>query len=158
MNRTEKEKLVCELKSTFEKSETIVIVKQSGLSVAESTKLRNECRELEVGFRVAKNRLVKIALKGTNFEHLSEHLTGTTAIASSVEPLPATTAVYNFAKKNDKLSIVAGAMGDKKLSADEVKTWGALPSLDELRGKIVGILQAPGGQIARVLASYAEKT
>ncbi len=158
MNRTEKEQLVSELKSTFEGASSVVVVKQNGLSVTESTQLRRECRELSTGFKVAKNRLVKIAIKGTDFEHLSDAFEGTTAIAFSNDELSAAKAVYTFAKGNDKLELIAGGMGSKALSADEVKAWGALPSLDELRGTLVGLLQAPGGQLARVGAAYGEKS
>ncbi|MDG1154091.1 MAG: 50S ribosomal protein L10 [Alphaproteobacteria bacterium] len=156
MNRTEKEQVVSELKNTLESSETVVVVKQSGLTVAESTQLRSKCRELDAGFKVYKNRLVKIAIAGTRFEHLADSLNGTTALAYSQDPIAASKAVYTFAKTNDKLVLVAGGMGDKVLSADDIKQWGALPGLDELRGKIVGLLQAPGGQIARVLNAYSE--
>ena len=158
MNRTEKEQLVSELKNTFESSESIVVVKQSGLTVTESTELRNKCRELGVSFKVAKNRLAKIAIKGTVFEHLADSLQGTTAIASSTDPIAASKAVFEFAKKNDKLTLVAGGMGETVLSADDIKQWGSLPGMDELRGKIVGLLQAPGGQLARVCSAYGEKT
>lgn len=156
MNRTEKEQVVSELKNTLESSETVVVVKQSGLTVAESTQLRSKCRELDAGFKVYKNRLVKIAIAGTRFEHLADSLNGTTALAYSKDPIAASKAVYTFAKTNDKLVLVAGGMGDKVLSADDIKLWGTLPGLDELRGKIVGLLQAPGGQIARVLNAYSE--
>lgn len=156
MNRTEKEQMVSELKSTLEASETVVVVKQSGLTVTESTELRQRCRDLDAGFKVYKNRLVKIAIKGTKFEHLNDSLEGTTALAYSADPIAAAKAVYGFAKGNDKLTLIAGGMGDKALTADEVKAWGALPGLDELRGKIVGLLQAPGGQLARVFNAYSE--
>ena len=113
MNRTEKEQLVSELKSTFEGASSVVVVKQNGLSVTESTQLRRECRELSTGFKVAKNRLVKIAIKGTDFEHLSDAFEGTTAIAFSNDELSAAKAVYTFAKGNDKLELIAGGMGSK---------------------------------------------
>ncbi len=156
MNRTEKEQVVSELKNTLESSETVVVVRQSGLTVAETTELRSKCRELDAVFKVYKNRLVKIAIAGTRFEHLADSLNGTTALAYSQDPIAASKAVYTFAKTNEKLVLVAGGMGDNVLSADDIKQWGALPSLDDLRGKIVGLLQAPGGQIARVLNAYSE--
>jgi len=156
VNRTEKEQVVSELKNTLESSETVVVVRQSGLTVAETTELRSKCRELDAVFKVYKNRLVKIAIAGTRFEHLADSLNGTTALAYSQDPIAASKAVYTFAKTNEKLVLVAGGMGDNVLSADDIKQWGALPSLDELRGKIVGLLQAPGGQIARVLNAFSE--
>ena len=158
MNRTEKEQLVSELKTTFEGAQSVIVVKQSGLSVTESTQLRRECRALGANFKVAKNRLVKIAIKGTNFEHLSDTFEGTTAIAYSDDELSAAKAVYTFAKGNEKLELIAGGMGYKALSADEVKAWGALPGLDELRGTLVGLLAAPASKIARVAAAYGEKS
>ena len=141
---------------------------QNGLSVEETTALRLQMREAGAGFKVTKNRLAKIALKDTQFEPLSDLFNGPTAIAVSEDPVAAARVVVNYAKDNDKLTVVGGALGDKPLDVDAVNALAKLPSLDELRGKlvgllqapagkIVGVLQAPGGQLARVFGAYAAK-
>ncbi len=168
MDRGKKEALVAELRQTFDENELVVITHQTGLTVAQASDLRRKMREAGARFKVTKNRLAKIALKGTKFEHLSDTFTGPTAIAVSVDPVAAAKVAVEFANKNDKLVIVAGALGDKELDAESVKALAKLPSLDELRGKIVGLLQAPAGklasvtqapaaQLARVFGAYAAK-
>lgn len=168
MDRVKKEALVAELRQTFDENDLVVITHQSGLTVAEASELRRQMREAGARFKVTKNRLAKLALKGTKFEHLSEHFSGPTAIAVSTDPVAAAKVAVGFANKNDKLTIVSGALGDKGLDADGIKALAKLPSLDELRGKIVGLLQAPAGklasvtkapagQLARVLNAYASR-
>ncbi len=169
MNREQKEQLVAEMRDTLDSGiETLVVVKQSGLTVSEVTALRKDCHHAGVGFKVVKNRLMKIALQGTRFAGLSEHFVGTTAVAYSNDPVAAAKAVVDFAKSNEKLSVIAGHMGEKPLAETDVKALASLPSLDALRGKLVGVLQAPAGklvgvtnapagQLARVFAAYAEK-
>lgn len=168
MDRSQKEALVAELRQTFDENELVVVTHQTGLTVAEASDLRRQMREAGARFKVTKNRLAKIALKGTKFEHLTELFSGPTAIAVSVDPVVAAKVAVEFANKNDKLTIVAGALGEKGLDPDGVKALAKLPSLDELRGKIIGLLQAPAGklasvtqapaaQLARVLNAYATK-
>ena len=168
MERAKKVALVAELRQTFEETELVVITHQSGLTVAEASDLRRRMREAGARFKVTKNRLVKLALKDTKFEQLTDMFTGPTAIAVSVDPVAAAKVAVEFAKKNEKLSIVAGALGDKELDIDGVMALAKLPSLDELRGAIIGLLQAPAGklasitqapasQLARVLNAYATK-
>lgn len=168
MDRVKKEALVAELRQTFDENDLVVVTHQSGLTVAEASELRRQMREAGARFKVTKNRLAKLALKGTKFEHLSEHFSGPTAIAVSTDPVAAAKVAVGFANKNDKLTIVSGALGDKGLDADGIKALAKLPSLDELRGKIVGLLQAPAGklasvtkapagQLARVLNAYASR-
>ena len=168
MERAKKEALVAELHQTFEGAELLVVTTQSGLTVAEASELRRQMREAGASYKVTKNRLAKLALKGTKFEHLAENFTGPTAIAHSVDPVAAAKVAVEFAKKNDKLSIVAGALGDKELDASAITALARLPSLDALRGTIVGLLQAPAGklarltqapagQLARVINAYATK-
>lgn len=167
MDRTQKEQLVEQLNDIFGTSGLVVVTRRSGLSVAEVSVLRRNARDAGAGFKVAKNRLVKIALGGTKFEALAPHFTGPTAIAFSEDPIAAARVCVEFAKENEKLSIVAGVMGEKILDADGVKALASLPSLDQLRGKIVGVLQAPAtkvagvtqapaGQLARVFAVFAK--
>ncbi|MBT5109353.1 MAG: 50S ribosomal protein L10 [Rhodospirillaceae bacterium] len=168
MDRSRKEDLVAELQQTLANTNLLVVTHQNGLSVEETTALRLQMREAGAGFKVTKNRLAKIALKDTQFEPLSDLFNGPTAIAVSEDPVAAARVVVNYAKDNDKLTVVGGALGDKALDVDAVIALAKLPSLDELRGKlvgllqapagkIVGVLQAPGGQLARVFGAYAAK-
>ena len=155
MDRSRKEALVAELHQTFEDTNLVVVTQQSGLTVQEVTALRSEMREEGASFRVTKNRLAKIALQGTKFEPLTDTFTGPTAIAVSEDPVAAAKVAVEFANKNEKLTIVGGALGEKVLDVDDVKALARLPSLDELRGKIVGLLQAPAGKIVGVLNAPA---
>jgi len=165
VDRSRKEALVAELHQTFEDTNLVVITQQSGLTVQEVTALRSEMRAEGANFRVTKNRLAKIALQGTKFEPLADTFTGPTAIAVSEDPVAAAKVAVGFANKNDKLTIVGGALGEKVLSIDDVKALAKLPSLDELRGnivglfqapasKIVGVMNAPAAQLARVFSAY----
>lgn len=169
MDRSQKEKLVASLNETLSGVTSIVVTHQTGLTVAEVTDLRRRMREAGAGFKVTKNRLARLALQGTQFERLSSLFTGPTAIAFSRDPVAAAKVAVEFANKNDKLVIVGGALGTQALDAAGVKALATLPSLDELRGKLVGllqtpasriaaVLQAPGSQLARVFNAYAEKS
>ena len=168
MDRAQKTELVAELNRTFNEVNVVVVTRNLGLTVAQSTVLRNKMREAGASYKVAKNKLAKIAAEGTPYASLSTLLTGPTALASSVDPVAAAKVVVEFAKTNDKLEILGGAMGDTVLDVDGVKALATLPSLDELRAKIVGLLvapatklatitQAPAAQLARVLDAYATK-
>ncbi len=165
VDRARKAELVAELQKTFESNTLVVVAQQSGLTVAEMSDLRKRMRDAGASFKVTKNRLAKIALKGTQFEGLADSFTGPTAIAVSQDPVAAAKVAVEFADKNEKLQIVCGALDAEQLDVDRVKALARLPSLDELRGKIVGllqapatkvagVLQAPGGQLARVFAAY----
>jgi large subunit ribosomal protein L10 len=151
VDRSKKEALVAELQETFESAKLVVVTTQQGLSVAEVTELRTQMREAGAGYKVTKNSLAKIALKGTEFEHLSEQFTGPTAIAFSADEVSAAKVAVNFAKENDKLTVVGGGIGAESLDLAAVQTLASLPSLDQLRGKLVGLLQAPAGKIVGVL-------
>ncbi|MEZ5708377.1 MAG: 50S ribosomal protein L10 [Blastomonas sp.] len=168
MDRAQKADAVAQLNAMFSEAGVVVITRNLGLSVAQSTALRGTMREAGASYKVAKNRLAKIAVKGTAYEALAEMLVGPTALASSSDPVAAAKAAVEFAKTNDKLEIVGGAMGETVLDADGVKALASMPSLDELRGKIVGlinapatkvvqVIQAPAGQLARVFGAYAAK-
>ncbi|MDR6853327.1 large subunit ribosomal protein L10 [Sphingomonas sp. BE123] len=168
MDRSQKTQAVAELNSTFNEVAVVVVTRNLGMTVKQSTDLRNKARAAGASYKVAKNRLAKIAIEGTDYAVLADLLTGPTALSYSTDPVAAAKVVSDFAKTNDKLEIVGGAMGSMLLDADGVKALASLPSLDELRGKIVGLLQAPAAklasitqapaaQLARVFNAYAEK-
>jgi large subunit ribosomal protein L10 len=169
VDRAEKSQLVDTLATVFQDTGVIVVAHYSGLTVAQMTALRAKMREAGGGVRVAKNRLVKLALKGTDAESISDLFEGPTVVAFSKDPVAAAKVAVDFAKVNDKLVIRGGAMGPTALDAEGVKALATLPSLDELRGKLVGliaspatrvaqVLNAPAAQLARVLSAYAEKS
>ena len=157
MDRAQKKEAVAELKQTFNETNVVVVTRNLGLTVAQSTDLRNRMRDAGAAYKVTKNRLALIALEGTTYAPLSELLTGPTALATSSDPVAAAKAAVDFAKQNDRLEIVGGAMGETVLTADGVKALAALPSLDELRAKIVGLIQAPATKIAQVVNAPAAK-
>ncbi|MDK2767140.1 50S ribosomal protein L10 [Sphingomonas sp.] len=168
MDRSQKTQAVAELNSTFNEVAVVVVTRNLGMTVKQSTDLRNKARAAGASYKVAKNRLAKIAIEGTDYAVLADLLTGPTALSYSTDPVAAAKVVSDFAKTNDKLEIVGGAMGSMLLDAEGVKALASLPSLDELRGKIVGLLQAPAAklasitqapaaQLARVFNAYAEK-
>ena len=168
MERAKKEELVAALNQTLGEATLVVIAHQTGLTVAESTDLRSKMREAGASFKVTKNRLAKLALVGTPYEGLADLFSGPTTIAYSTDPVAAARVVDGFAKTNDKLTIIGGAMGSEILDVARIKALAQLPSLDELRAKLVGViqspataiagvLQAPAGQLARVVHAYAEK-
>ena len=168
MDRAEKAAKVAEMHKSFQGAEIMVVTHQSGMTVAESTDLRRQMRAAGAGFRVTKNRLARIALKGTKFEGLDGMFTGPTAVAFSEDPVAAAKVVVDYAKSNDKLIIVGGGLGAKELDQTGVEALAKLPSLNELRAQIVGmlntpatriagVLQAPAGQLARVVNAYAQK-
>lgn len=168
MDRTEKAEAIASLNKSFAAVDLLVVTRQSGLTVAEVSALRQQVRDAGASYKVSKNRLTRLALEGTAFKDIGPMLTGPTAIASSKDPVAAAKAVVNFAKGNEKLTIVGGSYQGQMLDAEAVKQLATLPSLDELRGKIVGllqapaakiasVLQAPGCQLARVFSAYGSK-
>ena len=152
MDRTEKANLVAELKQVFSETSVVVITRNLGLSVAQSTDLRLKMRDAGAQFKVAKNRLALIALEGTKYGPIGDMLTGPTALATSIDPVAAAKVAVEFAKTNDRLEIVGGAMGDTLLDVNGIKALAELPSLDQLRGTLVGLIQAPATKIARVVS------
>ena len=166
MDRSQKADLVDELKNVFTETSVVVITRNNGLSVAQSTDLRLKMRDAGAQYKVAKNRLALIALDGTRYSPIGDLLKGATALATSTDPVAAAKVAVDFAKTNDKFEIVGGAMGDTVLDVNGIKALAALPSLDELRATIVGLIQAPaskiartvnepGAQLARVFGAYA---
>ncbi len=168
MDRAQKAELVAELKSTFEATSVVIVTRNLGLTVAQSTALRTKMREVGASYKVSKNKLARIAVEGTTYETIQDLHVGPTALTTSADPLAPAKVVVDFAKTNDKLEIVGGMMGETVLDVAGVKALAELPSLDELRAKIVGlvqapatkvvqIVQAPAGQLARVFGAYAAK-
>ena len=168
MDRAQKAAAVAELKQTFSSVGVVVVTRNNGMTVAQSTRLRNAMRDAGASFKVSKNKLAKIALDGTDYGSIGDMLTGPVGLATSTDPVAAAKVAVEFAKGNDKFEIVGGAMGVTALDVAGVQSLATLPSLDELRAKIVGLIvapatklatitQAPAAQIARVLSAYAEK-
>jgi large subunit ribosomal protein L10 len=168
MDRSQKTDLVDELKHVFSETSVVVVTRNLGLTVAQSTDLRLKMRDAGAQFKVAKNRLALIALDGSRYQPIGDLLKGPTAIATSTDPVAAAKVAVDFAKTNDKFEILGGAMGDTVLDVNGIKALAALPSLDELRATIVGLIQAPatkiartvaepGAQLARIFSAYAAK-
>ena len=169
MDRAQKQELTASLHQDLAETVCVVVTHQSGLTVAEVTQLRRQMLGAGARYRVTKNRLAKRALEGTPFEGLASLFTGPTAIAFSHDPVAAAKAAVEYANRNNKLTIVGGGLSGQVLDEAGVKALATLPSLDELRGRLIGLinapatklavlLQTPGGQLARVLAAYSEKS
>lgn len=168
MDRAQKTEAVAELNRTFNEVGVVVVTRNLGLTVAQSTELRIKMREAGASYKVSKNKLAKIALKDTDYAGISDMLTGPVGLATSSDPVAAAKVVSDFAKTNDKLEIVGGGMGATVLDVAGVNALASLPSLDELRAKIVGLVQAPAtklaqltnapaSKLARVFAAYGDK-
>jgi large subunit ribosomal protein L10 len=157
MDRSQKAETVASLNAVFNEVGVVVITRNLGLTVAQSTDLRGKVRAAGASYKVAKNRLAKLAILDTDYAGLGDMLTGPTAIASSVDPVAAAKAVVEFAKTNDKIEIVGGSMGTLVLNADGVKALASMPSLDQLRGTIIGLVQAPATKIAQLVTAPAAK-
>lgn len=168
MERAQKREVVTALHDVFAETGVVVVAHYAGLTVADMTKLRSEMRDAGGRVKVAKNRLVKLALEGTDAKGIADLLKGPTCLAYSPDPVAAPKIAVKFAKANDKFVILGGAMGATVLDAKGVGALADLPSLDELRGKLIGLVQAPatkiarilnepGAQLARVFAAYGNK-
>lgn len=168
MDRTEKREFVASLAAVFADTSMVVVTRPRGLTVAEVTDLRRRMRAAGATYKVAKNRLATLALDGTQFDGIRPLLKGPTALAWSKDPVAVAKTAVEFARINEKFVVLGGAIGGQTLDAAGVKALSELPSLETLRGKllgllqapatrIAGILQAPGGQLARVLAAYAKR-
>ena len=168
MERAQKAEVVESLHGLFSEAGSVVVAHYSGLTVAEMSDLRARMREAGASFKVAKNRLVVRALQGTAAEPIAHLFKGPTGIAFSQDPIAASKVAAAFAKENKKLVILGGVVGETALDVEGVKALAELPSLDELRGKIVGLIQAPAtkvagvvqapaSQLARVISAYSSK-
>lgn len=155
VDRAEKKELVSSLHDVFANTNVVVVAHYAGLSVAQMTDLRRQIKAAGGNVRVAKNRLVKLALENTDATGISDLFQGPTLVAYSDDPVVAPKVAVAFAKDNEKLVILGGAMGPTVLDETGIKSLASLPSLDELRGKLVGLLQAPAGKIAQVVNAPA---
>jgi len=168
MDRSQKADSVAYLNGLFNESGAVVITRNLGMTVAQTTQLRNKIREAGATYKVAKNRLAKLAIQDTPYAGIGDMFTGPTAVAASSDPVAAAKVIVEFAKTTDKIEILGGGMGTQVLNADGIKALATMPSLDELRAKLIGLVQAPATKIAqvvtapaaklaRVFAAYAEK-
>ena len=168
MERAQKREVVTALHDVFADTGVIVIAHYAGLTVAQMTQLRSEMKSAGGQVKVAKNRLAKLALEGTDAKGIADLMRGPTCIAYSADPVAAPKIAVKFAKGNDKFVILGGAMGTTVLDALGVSALASLPSLDELRGTLIGLIQAPaskiartvnepGAQLARVVAAFGRK-
>jgi large subunit ribosomal protein L10 len=157
MDRSQKAESVASLNAVFNEAGVVVVTRNLGMTVAQSTALRGKIREAGAAYKVAKNSLAKLAINDTDYAGLGDLLNGPTALATSVDPVAAAKAVVEFAKTNDKIEIVGGSMGAQLLTADGVKALASMPSLDELRAKLVGLVQAPATKLAQLATAPAAK-
>lgn len=167
MDRSQKVELVSTLREGVEASSIVIVTQQLGLTVDEVNDLRRKMRGAGANYKVAKNTLARLAVEGTQCASLSSVLTGPTAIAFAQDPVGVAKVAVEFANKNEKLKVVGGVMNGQYLDAKAIETLSKLPSLDELRAKILGIIttpatriagvvQAPAGQLARVFGAYGK--
>ncbi|QQN73057.1 MULTISPECIES: 50S ribosomal protein L10 [Croceicoccus] len=157
MDRSQKTDAVAQLNATFNEVGVVVVTRNLGLTVAQSTDLRQKMREAGATYQVAKNRLAKRAIEDTDYTGIADYLTGPTALATSVDPVAAAKVAVEFAKTNDKLEIVGGSMGSQVLDEAGVRSLASMPSLDELRAKLVGLVNAPATKIAQLANAPAAK-
>ena len=157
MDRSQKAESVASLTATFNEVGVVVVTRNLGMTVAQTTALRTKMRDAGASFKVSKNSLAKLAIADTDYAGIGELLTGPVALATSVDPVAAAKVVIDFAKTNDKLEIVGGSMGSHVLDPAGIKALASMPSLDELRAKLIGLVQAPATKIAQVVTAPAGK-
>lgn len=150
MDRAQKEKVVAELTEDYRNIGSVVVTHYAGLTVAQMTALRVRARAAGVNYKVSKNRLVLRAIAGTQYEGISPLLKGPVGLATSEDPVAAAKIVCEFAKENDKLVVLGGALGEKTLDEQGVVALSKLPSLDEMRATLLALVQTPATQIARI--------
>ena len=157
MDRSQKADSVASLNAVFNEVGVVVVTRNLGMTVGQSTALRTKMRDAGATYKVAKNRLTRIALNDTPYKGLEDLLSGPTGLAWSNDPVAAAKAVVDFAKTNDKLEIVGGSMGTQVLDEAGVKALAALPSLDELRAKLIGLVNAPATKVVQLVNAPASK-
>lgn len=151
MDRSQKADTVAQLNAVLKEVSVVVVTRNLGMTVDQSTALRTKMRDAGASYKVTKNRLAKLALNDTDYTGIEDLLTGPIGLAWSVDPVAAAKAAVDFAKTNDKLEIVGGSMGATVLDEAGIKALASMPSLDELRGKIVGLVNAPATKIVRTI-------
>ncbi|MDG2003741.1 MAG: 50S ribosomal protein L10 [Novosphingobium sp.] len=157
MDRSQKADAVAQLNAIINEAGVVVVARNLGLNVADATELRMKMREAGASYKVAKNSLAKLAIADTDYEAIGDFLTGPTALATSVDPVAAARVVVDFAKSNDNIEVVGGAMGTQLLDTSGIKALASMPSLDELRAKLVGLVQAPATKLAQLSTAPAAK-
>jgi len=168
VDRSQKQQLVDSLHKTLSGASLVVVTRQTGLTVKEVTELRRQMRAAGATYKVTKNRLARLALKDTPYQELAPLFTGPTAVACSKDPVAAAKVAVKYADSNEKVTILGGSLGDRKLDLAAIKSLATLPSIDSLRAKLIGliqapatkvagVLQAPAGQLARVFGAYGAK-
>lgn len=157
MNRTEKKEAIASLNQTFQANDLIIVAHNNGLNAAQTDALRRASRAAGITTKVAKNSLCQIAIKGTNFEGITDLLKGPTVLMFGSDLVGSAKAAADFAKTNPAFVITGGAHGTEMLDVAKVNVLASLPSMDQLRGKLVGLIQAPAAQLARLAQAYADK-
>lgn len=155
MNKNQKVEFVSELEEHFKNSSSVIVAHYHGLNVDDIAQLRRELRQNGVVFKVAKNRLVKLAIRGTAYEPLNDILTGPTVFAFANEPSAVAKCLVKFAEEKEALKIIGGVVESEYFDSNNIKVLATLPSLDELRAKIIGVINAPAGRLASVLQGAA---
>ena len=157
MNRSEKKDFVEKLKEELNSSSSVIVAHYSGITVDEAEQLRKDMRDNGAKFKVTKNRLTKLALEDTQFKNIADLFTGPTAIAYSDDPVAPAKVAVNFEKKFENFKIIGGGFDGEKIDNTKINFLATLPSMDELRGKIVGLLSAPAQKIASIVKEPAGK-
>ncbi|MBX9642716.1 MAG: 50S ribosomal protein L10 [Novosphingobium sp.] len=157
MDRSQKADAVAALNATFGEVGVVVVTRNLGMTVAQTTALRVKMREAGASFKVSKNSLAKLAIADTDYAGIGDMLIGPVALATSVDPVAAAKVAVEFAKTNDKLEVVGGAMGAVLLDAEGIKALASMPSLDEMRAKLIGLIQAPATKLAQLATAPAAK-
>ena len=168
ISRAKKQEITEDVTARLADAEIVIVTKNNGMTVSQVSELRGKARANGASYKVAKNRLVKRVLPESRYDSLAQYFTGPTAITTSSDPVGAAKTVVEFAKDNEQLEIIGGAYGDQELDLAKIKSLATMPSLDELRAKIIamintpatriaGVVQAPAGQLARVVGAYSTK-
>jgi large subunit ribosomal protein L10 len=157
MDRSQKADAVAALTATFNEVGVVVVTRNLGMTVEQSTALRVKMRDAGASFKVSKNSLAKLAIADTDYAGIGDMLTGPVALGTSVDPVAAAKVIVDFAKTNDKLEIVGGSLGSVVLDVNGIKALATMPSLDEMRAKLIGLVQAPATKIAQVVTAPAGK-
>ena len=157
MNKEKKQIYINDMKNQFDKSEAVIVAHYQGLTVSQLDKLRSQMRDHGIQFKITKNRITKLALEKTRCKDLSELFKGPTAVALSDDAITSAKILTNFSKENENLKILGGIMGNDILDLVGVQNVATLPTLEEARAKIVGILRSPAQKVASILLAPGSK-